>query len=192
MIRSKFVHSASSTRTLINQNSATCRRRSARRQGAAPLVEASHRALLTWVGQGENTMHAACWSRVVCSPGGHGVHKCVRRASREAAHASRPANHGCRSRAIWSSPPARISLADPTWDPLKMQWPPLPDDRAESEIAITLRLANMINAFRCIPPRFSAPMSRSFCWLSLSVPGPRTDATSCLLRADTVDTSPRI
>ena len=164
MIRSKFVHSASSTRTLINQNSATCRRRSARRQGAAPLVEASHRASLPGADKGENAMHAACWSRVACAPGGQRMHDCVRRASREAAHASRPANHGCHSRAIWSSPSAREarnSLADPTWDPLKMQWPPLPDDRAQSDIAISLRLANMINAFRCIPPRYSAPVLQS-------------------------------
>jgi len=38
---------------------------------------------------------------------------------------------------------------DEEWDPLQMKWASLPEDSRQSDTAVVLRLANMINAFRC-------------------------------------------
>jgi len=43
-------------------------------------------------------------------------------------------------------------MSDTDWNPLKMRWAALPDDAADNETACTLRLANMINAFRFLAP----------------------------------------
>ena len=45
---------------------------------------------------------------------------------------------------------AAHSMADPDWNPLEMRWSKLPADGAANDAATMLRLASMINAFRCL------------------------------------------
>jgi len=66
-------------------------------------------------------------------------------------------HHPCAARGLSSSDrqePDRkdSSMSDTDWNPLKMRWAALPDDAADNETACTLRLANMINAFRFLAP----------------------------------------
>ena len=66
-------------------------------------------------------------------------------------------HHPCAARGLSSSDrqkPDRkdSSMPDMDWNPLKMRWAALPDDAADNETACTLRLANMINAFRFLAP----------------------------------------
>jgi hypothetical protein len=61
----------------------------------------------------------------------------------------------CRhDRRVFSSSPGD----NPDWDPLKMRWSKLPAGGTACETATILRLASMINAFRCAgPPVLNLP-----------------------------------
>lgn len=71
--------------------------------------------------------------------------------------------HPCAVRGLSSAPEARGrdgSVSDTEWNPLKMRWASLPENEADNETACTLRLANMINAFRSltITPPTTVPL----------------------------------